>query len=172
MQSAQQKCTPRPRTALGLRLPVGIRDNSTATFFKSQNPFPDKAESVPSYGHFRSVWIYICLQLFTVTTAESVKSCWESKTLVSRRWLWEANKDAIPDNSGKVGKSTLKGKLPTGRAHLPLIILATRHSRRRIRSPTASNSCSRKMRMTSRMKDTMTTIPSSTSNLWWKNSQR
>lgn len=74
-------------------------------------------------------------------------------------------KEQSPGNSGKFGKSR-----PA--LHPPLMILATLQRRRRIRSPTASNSCSRKMRTMSRMKDTMTTIPSSTSNLWWKNSRR
>lgn len=74
-------------------------------------------------------------------------------------------REQSPDNSGKFGKSS-----PA--VHPPLMIRATLQSRRRIRSPTASNSCSRKMRTMSRMKDTTTTIPSSTSNLWWKNSRR
>lgn len=74
-------------------------------------------------------------------------------------------KEQSPGNSGKFGK-------PSPALHPPLMILATLQRRRRIRSPTASNSCSRKMRTMSRMKDTMTTIPSSTSNLWWKNSRR
>lgn len=74
-------------------------------------------------------------------------------------------KEQSPGDSGKFGKHS-----PA--LHPPLMIRATLQRRSRISSPTASNSCSRKMRTMSRMKDTMTTIPSSTSNLWWKNSRR
>lgn len=55
---------------------------------------------------------------------------------------------------------------------VPLMILATLHSLSKIRSPMASNASSFVIYTISRIKDTTTTIPSNTSNLWWRNSRR
>lgn len=56
--------------------------------------------------------------------------------------------------------------------HIPFMILATLHSLSRISRPMASNASSFDTYTISRMKDTVTTIPSNTSNLCRKNSRR
>lgn len=55
---------------------------------------------------------------------------------------------------------------------IPLMILATHHSRSRRSRPRASNSCSRSRRMMSRTNESTTMVVFRISNLWWKNSKQ